>query len=73
MTKNQKNNDNIKDWYLAAYPSDDIACEQIFDQTFSKLTDLLKNSLQDAVEYVGECDTQVRERIIAEAQARMAR
>ena len=73
MTKNRKNNDSIKDWYLAAYPTDDIAGEQIFGQTFSKLEVLLKNSLQDAVEYVSECDTQGRERIIAEAQARMAR
>lgn len=73
MKKNIRKNDSIKGWYMAAYPTDEIAGGQLFGQTFSELTTLLKNSLQDAVDYIGECDTQVRERIIGEAWKRMGK
>ena len=53
---------NIKKWYTAAYPSDDMACE-LYDHTdFLGLYHALINS-NDIYDFLGASDSLIRERV----------
>lgn len=63
----------VRDWYVAEFPDDDIAHEQLHSSmTFSEVIGALRHGgAMEAAELLFECDTQVRDRVIGEARTRM--
>ena len=56
------NNNNIREYYLEAFPTDDLGNEINPDATFDGLHKVLDN-YEDVYEYIGVCDSLVRERV----------
>jgi hypothetical protein len=56
------NNNNIREYYLEAFPTDDLGNEINTDATFEGLHNVL-NNYEDVYEYIGVGDSIVRERV----------
>lgn len=54
---------NIKDFYLNAYPTDELGVELIETATFVGLLDVLHNNTKDVYDYIGVGDSIIRERV----------
>ena len=52
---------NIRNWYMEAYPTDDLGAEITKDATFLGLFDTL-DTYKDVYDYIGVSDSIVRER-----------
>ena len=55
----------IREWYMEAFPTDELGAEISADATFEGLFETLDH-YQDVYEYLGEADSLVRERCFAE-------
>jgi len=53
---------NIKEWYMAEYPTDDMGVEIDETITFNGVIGAL-NERKEIYEYLGVCDSVIRERI----------
>jgi hypothetical protein len=53
---------NIREYYLATFPSDDLGNEINPQATFEGLAETL-NNYQDVYDYIGACDSLIRERL----------
>lgn len=58
-------NKNIKEWYLNAFPTDDLGCEIKDGITFNDLNVALNND-KDIYDFLGVYDSIVRERVFSE-------
>lgn len=65
-TKNMTAKQNIKNWYKANYPNDDLGDEINSSASFKTIMGNLKN----IYEYIGVYDTLVRERVLQETAKR---
>lgn len=60
--------DNVRDWYMATFPTDDLGGDIYPDFTFSKaMLQLVNHPGEDFYDYIGVGDSLIRERIFAEA------
>jgi hypothetical protein len=55
-------NMNIREYYLATFPNDDLGTEINPSATFEGLAETL-NNYQDVYDYIGACDSLIRERV----------
>lgn len=53
---------NIREWYLEAFPTDDLGLEINESATFEGLSDVLTNC-EDVYGYIGVGDSLIRERL----------
>lgn len=52
---------NIREWYMNAYPTDELGCELYDDVTFAELS----NDLGNVYDVIGVGDSLIRERIFS--------
>ena len=55
---------NVKEWYLEAYPTDECGHYISDNATFRGVYSALLNK-EDVYDYIGECDSVIRERLFA--------